>query len=98
VADPAIILADEPTGNLDSKTGADIMQLLGELNSEGGNGRTIILVTHDPEVARHTRRILHLHDGQIIREEILTAENAESAEKRKNSASSVPSAVKKESS
>ncbi len=69
VADPAIILADEPTGNLDSQTGADIMQLLGELNSEAGNGRTIILVTHDPQVARHTRRILHLHDGEIVREE-----------------------------
>lgn len=69
VADPAIILADEPTGNLDSKTGADIMQLLGELNVEAGNGRTIILVTHDSEVARHTRRILHLHDGEILREE-----------------------------
>ncbi|MCB8976018.1 MAG: ABC transporter ATP-binding protein [Ardenticatenaceae bacterium] len=98
VGDPAIILADEPTGNLDSKTGADIMQLLGELNSEGRNGRTIILVTHDPEVACHTRRILHLHDGEILREEILTAENAEIAEKRKNSASSALSAVKKESS
>lgn len=69
VADPAIILADEPTGNLDSKTGADIMQLLGELNREEGSGRTIILVTHDPDVAHHTQRILHLHDGQIIREE-----------------------------
>ena len=72
VANPAIILADEPTGNLDSQTGADIMQLLGALNSEGGeegNGRTIILVTHDPQVASHTQRILHLHDGQIIREE-----------------------------
>jgi putative ABC transport system ATP-binding protein len=97
VGDPSIILADEPTGNLDSKTGADIMQLLGELNSEGGNGRTIILVTHDPQVASHTQRTLHLHDGQIIREEILTAENAESTEKGKNSASSAPSAVKKES-
>ncbi|WP_420643314.1 ABC transporter ATP-binding protein [Candidatus Leptofilum sp.] len=69
VANPAIILADEPTGNLDSHTGADIMELLGELNSESGNGRTIILVTHDPQVASHTQRILHLHDGQIIREE-----------------------------
>lgn len=72
VADPAIILADEPTGNLDSKTGAAIMQLLAELNGEGdrnGNGRTIILVTHDPQVASHTHRILHLHDGEIVREE-----------------------------
>lgn len=69
VMDPAIILADEPTGNLDSKTGADIMQLLGELN---GDGRTIILVTHDRSVALHTQRILHLHDGEIVREEVVT--------------------------
>ena len=68
VMDPAIILADEPTGNLDSKTGADIMQLLGELN---GDGRTIILVTHDRTVALHTQRILHLYDGEIVREEVV---------------------------
>ncbi|WP_420631335.1 ABC transporter ATP-binding protein [Candidatus Leptofilum sp.] len=93
VADPAIILADEPTGNLDSQTGADIMQLLGELNSEGGNGRTIILVTHDPQVASHTQRILHLHDGEIVREERFTTEDTENAEGRKNSVPSVRSVV-----
>ncbi|MCB8960264.1 MAG: ABC transporter ATP-binding protein [Ardenticatenales bacterium] len=73
VANPAIILADEPTGNLDSQTGADIMSLLTELNlepGENGAGRTIILVTHDPDVARQSRRILYLHDGAISREEI----------------------------
>lgn len=69
VANPAIILADEPTGNLDSRTGADIMALLGELNREGENGRTIILVTHDPAVATHAQRVLYLHDGQIVRQE-----------------------------
>jgi putative ABC transport system ATP-binding protein len=62
VADPAIILADEPTGNLDSRTGADVMTLLSELNADG---RTIILVTHDPLIAGHTRRILHMQDGRI---------------------------------
>ncbi|MCP4416528.1 MAG: ABC transporter ATP-binding protein [Chloroflexi bacterium] len=69
ITDPAIILADEPTGNLDSKTGEEIMQLLHDLNGEEGNDRTIILVTHDPQIAQHTRRILHLHDGEIIRQE-----------------------------
>lgn len=68
VTDPAIILADEPTGNLDSKTGETIMQLLLVLNGEKdgeGNGRTIILVTHDAHVASHTQRVLHMKDGEI---------------------------------
>jgi putative ABC transport system ATP-binding protein len=60
---PAIILADEPTGNLDSATGADIIQLLLEL---WGEGRTILMVTHDAQVAAHARRILHVRDGQIL--------------------------------
>lgn len=63
VTDPAIILADEPTGNLDSKTGADIMKLLTELN---GDGRTIILVTHNAQVAAYTQRVLQMHDGVIV--------------------------------
>jgi putative ABC transport system ATP-binding protein len=69
VTDPAIILADEPTGNLDSKTGQTIMQLLLALNAEkdgDGNGRTIILVTHDAQVAAHTQRVLHMNDGEIV--------------------------------
>jgi putative ABC transport system ATP-binding protein len=60
---PGIILADEPTGNLDSSTGAEIMDLLGRLNAEG---RTLLVVTHDAEVAAHAGRILHMHDGQIV--------------------------------
>ncbi|MEM7116005.1 MAG: ABC transporter ATP-binding protein [Chloroflexota bacterium] len=63
VTDPAIILADEPTGNLDSKTGADIMQLLIELNQAE---RTIILVTHDAQVAAYTERTLAMMDGEIV--------------------------------
>lgn len=69
VTDPAIILADEPTGNLDSKTGETIMHLLLALNAETdaeGNGRTIILVTHDAHIASYTQRILHMKDGEII--------------------------------
>jgi ABC-type polar amino acid transport system ATPase subunit len=63
VNDPAIILADEPTGNLDSKSGDEIMQLLLNLNKE--NGTTLVVVTHDPEIAEQTHRIIHIRDGLI---------------------------------
>ena len=62
VTEPAVILADEPTGNLDSNTGTEIMRLLQELNQEG---RTIILVTHDLSVARHASRIYYMRDGML---------------------------------
>jgi putative ABC transport system ATP-binding protein len=62
VNNPAIILADEPTGNLDSKTSIDIMALFGEIHN---NGNTIILVTHEENIARHAHRIIRLLDGHI---------------------------------
>jgi putative ABC transport system ATP-binding protein len=66
VNEPSILLADEPTGNLDSKTGQDILNLFHKLNARGN---TIIIVTHDMNVAQQTQRILFLKDGRIEREE-----------------------------
>ncbi len=63
VHNPAIILADEPTGALDTRTGAEIMALFRELNRE--QGRTIIVVTHDPEIGRHMDRVIGLRDGRL---------------------------------
>jgi putative ABC transport system ATP-binding protein len=62
VNNPSILLADEPTGNLDSKTGVEIMALFERLH---GSGNTIILVTHEPEVAAHAHRVIHIRDGQV---------------------------------
>jgi putative ABC transport system ATP-binding protein len=64
VNQPAIILADEPTGNLDTKSGAEILEILLGLNAE--RGTTLIFVTHDPEIAARTQRIVHLLDGLIV--------------------------------
>ncbi len=68
VTNPSIILADEPTGNLDTKTGADIMQLFNEIH-EAGN--TIILVTHEEYIAEHAKRIIRLRDGLIEKDEFV---------------------------
>ena len=65
VTHPAIILADEPTGNLDSRTSVEVMELFQELNEEG---ITILLVTHEPELAAYAKRIIELRDGLIIRD------------------------------
>ena len=64
INEPSIILADEPTGNLDSKSGAEIMAIFQRLNEE--DGITIIFVTHEPEIAQHTRRIVRIADGRIV--------------------------------
>jgi putative ABC transport system ATP-binding protein len=70
VNNPSIILADEPTGNLDSKSGIEVMEILQTLNQE--RGITIVLVTHDHQIAQHARRIVHLQDGLVTQEETLT--------------------------
>jgi putative ABC transport system ATP-binding protein len=64
VNEPAMILADEPTGNLDSRSGTEVMQIFQRLNRE--QGITTIFVTHDPWIARHTRRVIMLRDGRVI--------------------------------
>ena len=69
VNDPLIILADEPTGNLDTKTGEEIMEIFYKLHQQGN---TVIMVTHEAEVARHARRIIHLRDGLIEKDEVKT--------------------------
>ena len=62
---PSILLADEPTGNLDSKNGEAVMELLRDLHREGA---TICMVTHDPRYARHAERSIHLFDGRVVEE------------------------------
>jgi putative ABC transport system ATP-binding protein len=66
VNSPAIVLADEPTGNLDTRTGEEIMALFARLHSEG---RTIILVTHEGDIAQHADRVIHIRDGRVERDE-----------------------------
>ncbi len=68
VNDPVIILADEPTGNLDSRIGEEILGILRKLNEEG---RTLIIVTHDQKIAERAKRRLHLMDGRIIKDEVV---------------------------
>jgi putative ABC transport system ATP-binding protein len=63
VTDPAVILADEPTGNIDSKTGEEIMAIFKKLNAKG---HTLIIVTHDPDIANHCKRQIYMRDGKII--------------------------------
>ncbi|MCE5251040.1 ABC transporter ATP-binding protein [bacterium] len=69
VAEPVLILADEPTGNLDSSHGKDVMNMLSGLNE---SGTTIVMVTHSPEYAEYSRRIIHLFDGHVVSENIRT--------------------------
>jgi putative ABC transport system ATP-binding protein len=73
VNSPSILLADEPTGNLDSRTGEEIMALFARLHQQKN---TIVLVTHEHDIADHANRIIHLRDGRIERDEVVTHEKA----------------------
>ncbi|HUX21962.1 MAG TPA: ATP-binding cassette domain-containing protein, partial [Spirochaetia bacterium] len=68
VNDPGFVFADEPTGNLDSRTGEEIMEIFQKLND---NGVTILLVTHEADIARHAKRLIHLRDGRITGDELI---------------------------
>jgi putative ABC transport system ATP-binding protein len=72
VTAPSIIMADEPTGNLDSKAGAEVMHIFQQLNEE--QGITVILVTHEPDIAEHCRRIVHIYDGKILYDEAVLSQ------------------------
>jgi putative ABC transport system ATP-binding protein len=65
VTAPALVLADEPTGNLDTQSTADVLSVLDRLNR---SGRTIVLITHEPDVAQHARRLIRLVDGRIVQD------------------------------
>ena len=69
VKNPPLILADEPTGNLDSRSGAEIISILTSLHAS--QGITLVMITHDPGVARHCQRVIHFMDGQVAKEERL---------------------------
>lgn len=68
--DPDMILADEPTGNLDSKSGKQIMEMLGKLHLEGG--KTIVMVTHDLHLVNYAHRVIYLKDGQVLKEKVMS--------------------------
>jgi putative ABC transport system ATP-binding protein len=68
VTDPAILLADEPTGNLDSRTSIEIMGIFQELNDEG---KTVVLITHEADIAGHAKRIVHVRDGRIQQDQVI---------------------------
>ena len=76
VNEPPVLLADEPTGNLDKKTSQEIMELLGRLNREG---MTIIMVTHSQDCAHHARRIIHISDGYLIADNVTSSGEVEMA-------------------
>jgi putative ABC transport system ATP-binding protein len=79
ITEPSIVLADEPTGNLDSRSGIEVMQILQDLNDQG---ITVVLVTHDARVARHAQRVVHIADGRIVLDELVEDRVMANAEMR----------------
>lgn len=76
---PSVLMADEPTGNLDSKTTEDIMRIFQDLNDEG---TTIVMITHEPEMAEYTKRTIHFRDGALQKDEYLVPKRLSKAEVR----------------
>src|SRR5208283_2503199 len=70
VTNPSLILADEPTGNLDSRATEDVLRIFARLNAEG---RTVVLITHEPDVAEQSKRVIRLSDGEIVEDRRLSA-------------------------
>jgi putative ABC transport system ATP-binding protein len=70
INNPTLVLADEPTGNLDSKSGEEVIQLLRNINIEGKGKVTIIMITHDPDLTRHCDKVIHIRDGRIEKIEV----------------------------
>jgi putative ABC transport system ATP-binding protein len=79
ITDPAVLLADEPTGNLDTRTSEEVMAIFQELN---GQGKTILLITHELDVAVHAKRVVHMRDGKIVKDEPIEQVKAQRAEAR----------------
>ena len=97
INEPSLLMADEPTGNLDSRTSREVIELFRKLNED--NAITVILVTHDPDVARHAKRIIALRDGRVVEDtpdverawaSLHTAEPVEPAESADSATSTLP--------
>jgi putative ABC transport system ATP-binding protein len=80
VNEPEVLLADEPTGNLDTRTSLEIMEILQRLNRE--NGITVVLITHEPDIAEYARRVITFRDGRVIRDEPVASPHEAAAELR----------------
>jgi putative ABC transport system ATP-binding protein len=77
INDPAIVLADEPTGNLDSRTSEDVMAVFQDLNR---SGKTVVLITHEPDIARFARRVVVFKDGKVLTDDVVEQQTARSAD------------------
>jgi putative ABC transport system ATP-binding protein len=77
INDPAIVLADEPTGNLDSQTSEDVMAVFQDLNR---SGKTVVLITHEPDIARFARRVVVFKDGKVLTDDVVEQQTARSAD------------------
>jgi putative ABC transport system ATP-binding protein len=77
INDPAIVLADEPTGNLDSRTSEDVMAVFQDLNR---SGKTVLLITHEPDIARFARRVVVFKDGKVLTDDVVEQQTARSAD------------------